>query len=119
MQKIIKKECPLHYLALNYTNLNKATEMILNAAQQGHWVLLEGLHNVPQYIPVIQKFLYQVFNFYREKKMKEQRTKRPLRDDDDEDTNAAMRTELIKIEGKMNSNTKAQEQAKSGGLAND
>lgn len=41
-----KQSMPLTYKALTVKNITKLPEILTDAAQQGHWVLLDGLHLV-------------------------------------------------------------------------
>ena len=61
---------PLIYKALTVKNITKLPEILTDAAQQGHWVLLDGLHLVIQYIPAIMKFLESMFFFHEDQKEK-------------------------------------------------
>jgi hypothetical protein len=65
-----KQSMPLIYKALTVKNITKLPEILTDAAQQGHWVLLDGLHLVIQYVPAIMKLLESMFFFHEDQKEK-------------------------------------------------
>lgn len=51
LQKVVKKECQFHYVALTPQSLRQLPGMLAFAAQSGHWVLLDNLENVEDHLP--------------------------------------------------------------------
>jgi hypothetical protein len=74
MRKLLKKDTTaLHQVPLGESTMKKLPGILTHAAQSGHWVLLDNLHLVPKSIPVIQKFLRQMFLFEEDQKRRELR----------------------------------------------
>ena len=70
MKQVLKKDQVIKYKSLSAQNLPDLPYLITNAAMAGHWLHLDNLHTVKQYIPEIQKFLYQMFNYQRDQEVK-------------------------------------------------
>lgn len=56
-----ERKKPVHFLPLGERNLLRIPTLVTEAAQHGHWVLLDGLHFVHQSIPAIQRFINQMY----------------------------------------------------------
>ena len=65
-RKVLKKDIPFIYKALNVRNLKDLPNEIALAAQSGHWVLLDNLDEVMDYVPAIEKFLRQLFDYQKD-----------------------------------------------------
>lgn len=65
-----KQLMPLTCKALTVKNIKKLPETLTSAAQQGHWVLLDGLHLVLRHVPTIMQFLETMFFFHEDQKEK-------------------------------------------------
>jgi len=65
-----KQLMPLTFKALTVKNMRKLPETLTEAAQKGHWVLLDGLHLVLRHVPAIMKFLETMFFFHEDQKEK-------------------------------------------------
>jgi len=100
MQKVVKKECQLHYLALTPAVLPQVPALLAFAAQSGHWVLLDNLENVREYMPELQRLFSQLYNYQREEGLRAQRSRqRADRDEaEGEDLNEEMRAELARLD---------------------
>ena len=70
---------PLTCKALTIKNIKNLPETLIEAAQRGHWVLLDGLHTVLRHVPAIMKFLETLFFFHEDQKEKRQKDLRRKR----------------------------------------
>ena len=54
MRKVLSKDhSVVHYLPLGPRNLDQLPALLTHAAQAGHWVLLDNLQLVEEYVPAI------------------------------------------------------------------